>query len=78
MLAKFEQQADPDGVLTAAERAARAASLRKAHFSRMALLSAQSRRRARELLAEADRVDAERVDLANHAGLVELLSEMGL
>ncbi len=78
LLAKFELQADPNGVLAPAERAARAASLRKAYFSRLALLSAQSRRKARELLAEADQVDAERADLADHAGLVALLSELGL
>lgn len=37
----------------------RAASLRKAHFQRLALKSAQARRRARELTTEADQADAE-------------------
>ena len=46
MLAKFERLADPDGQLLPAERARRAEHLRKAHFQRLALKSAQSRRRA--------------------------------
>lgn len=41
---KFEQEVDPDGVLDPAERAKRAASLRSAYFSRLALRSAQARR----------------------------------
>lgn len=43
--AKFERLADPDGVLTPPERAKRAESLRKAHYARLALKSAQARRR---------------------------------
>ena len=42
---KFEREVDPDGVLDPAERAQRAASARKAHFARLALLSAQARRK---------------------------------
>lgn len=42
---KFLRLADPDGVLPVAEREARAQSLRKAHYARMALKSAQARRR---------------------------------
>jgi membrane-bound lytic murein transglycosylase B len=45
MLDKFEQQVDPDGKLTPAERAKRAEHKRRAHFQRMALKSAQVRRR---------------------------------
>jgi hypothetical protein len=45
MLDKFERQVDPDGELPAAERAKRAQHARKAHFKRMALKSAQARRR---------------------------------
>lgn len=45
-LASFEKQADPDGNLDEAERARRAEHLRKAHFTRLALLSAQKRRKA--------------------------------
>ncbi|GAA1911375.1 hypothetical protein GCM10009737_11000 [Nocardioides lentus] len=37
----------------------RAAHLRKAHFARLALKSAQARRRARELTAEADAAEVE-------------------
>lgn len=49
--AKFLEQAGGDLV--------RAASLRKAHFARLALKSAQSRRKARELTAEAEHAEAE-------------------
>jgi hypothetical protein len=45
MLDKFEEQVDPDGELTPAERAKRAENARKAHFKRLALKSAQARRR---------------------------------
>lgn len=44
MLAKFEREVDPDGVLDPAERAKRAESARKAWYSRLALRSAQARR----------------------------------
>jgi len=46
-LSGFEREVDPDGRLEPAERARRAASARKAHFARLALRSAQARRRAR-------------------------------
>ncbi|QNI06505.1 hypothetical protein GAN17_09490 [Mycobacterium kubicae] len=45
MLDKFERQVDPDGELSPAERAKRAEHARKAYFKRMALKSAQARRR---------------------------------
>ncbi len=45
LLDKFEKLADPGGVLLPAERAKRAENLRKAHYTRMALKSAQARRR---------------------------------
>jgi hypothetical protein len=54
---KFEQQVDPDGKLPDAERARRAENLRKAYFQRLALKSAQSRRKAKEARAQADRLD---------------------
>lgn len=41
----FEKQVDPDGKLTEAERTRRAESARKAHFTRLALRSAQARSR---------------------------------
>jgi hypothetical protein len=45
MLDKFEREVDPDGVLTPIERAKRAEHARKAYFLRLALKSAQARRR---------------------------------
>lgn len=42
---RFETEVDPEGVLSAAERARRADNARKAHFTRLALKSAQSRRK---------------------------------
>ncbi|MGY2061642.1 hypothetical protein ACW9HQ_42785 [Nocardia gipuzkoensis] len=42
---KFEREVDPDGVLPPAERARRAAHARKAHYTRLALRSAQARRK---------------------------------
>ena len=41
----FEREVDPDGVLPPEERARRAEHAKKAHFLRMALLSAKARRR---------------------------------
>jgi hypothetical protein len=45
MLDRFERQVDPDCVLSAEERARRAAHARKAYFTRLALRSAQARRK---------------------------------
>ena len=45
MLDKFERQVDPNGTLAQAERAKRAEHARKAYFKRLALKSAQARRR---------------------------------
>jgi len=59
LLAKFETQVDPDGKLLPAERAVRAEHARKAHFARLALKSAQSRRKSRTLAAAAESADAE-------------------
>lgn len=42
---RFEIQVDPDGVLSPEERALRAAHARKAYFLRLALKSAQVRRK---------------------------------
>lgn len=44
-LGRFEQQVDPAGALPPDERRRRADHLRKAHFARLALKSAQARRR---------------------------------
>jgi hypothetical protein len=43
-LSSFERQADPDGVLPVAERLRRAEHLRKAHFLRLAMTSASTRK----------------------------------
>ncbi|MGZ4641886.1 MAG: hypothetical protein ACXVX8_07155, partial [Blastococcus sp.] len=47
LLAKFERQADPDGILDADERTRRAQALMTAHMLRLARESAKARRRAR-------------------------------
>jgi hypothetical protein len=44
-LERFEREVDPDGVLSESERSRRAAHARRAYFQRLALKSAQSRRR---------------------------------
>lgn len=59
LLARFEEQADPDGTLLPDERARRAEHLRKAHFQRLALKSAQSRRIAKEATDAAASAEAE-------------------
>ena len=46
-LARFEQQADPDGLLTPAERERRAQQLRSVYFAQLALASAKARRARR-------------------------------
>ena len=65
LMARFEHEVDPDGSLPQAERQRRAQHLRKAHFARLALKSAQARRRAREFAAEAEVDEAE---LASQGG----------
>jgi hypothetical protein len=47
-LDKFEQEVDPDGVLSVEERQRRAQHARSGHFARLALLSAESRRGKRK------------------------------
>lgn len=44
-LASFERLVDPDGTLSPAERARRAAHARSAHFAKLAFLSAKARRK---------------------------------
>jgi hypothetical protein len=46
--ARFEREVDPNGELDPAERARRVDAKRKAHFMRLALLSARSRRAAKQ------------------------------
>ncbi len=45
---RFLKEVDPDGTLEPAERAKRAASLRKAYFARLSLQAAKARRRKAE------------------------------
>ena len=45
MLDKFERDVDPEGKLAQQERAIRAAHAHRAHMKRMALKSAQARKR---------------------------------
>jgi hypothetical protein len=45
-LGRFEREVDPNGLLSPGERQRRAELARKAYFSKLALKSAQSRRRA--------------------------------
>ena len=49
--ARFEREVDPNGELDPAERARRVDAKRKAHFMRLALLSARSRRAAKQSAA---------------------------
>lgn len=44
-IARFEREVDPQRALSPAERARRAESAKRAHFTRLALRSAQVRRR---------------------------------
>lgn len=44
-LARFETQVDPDGLLSEEERTKRATAARKAYFTKLALKSAETRRR---------------------------------
>jgi hypothetical protein len=45
---RFEREVDPDGSLSPEERSKRAANARSAYFSRLALKSAQARRKGRK------------------------------
>ncbi len=42
---RFEREVDPEGVLSPAERARRAEAAKRAYFQRLALRSAQARRK---------------------------------
>lgn len=44
---RFDREVDPNGEMDPVERARRAESARKSHFTRLALKSAQARRRAK-------------------------------
>jgi hypothetical protein len=53
-LSRFEKEVDPEGVLPEADRVRRAEHLRKAYFQRLALRSAQARRRTVEAAESGD------------------------
>ncbi len=80
---RFEREVDPDGRLDPAERARRAEHKRRAHYQRLALKSAQSRRKARELTevgeaAEAELLEAAEAELLEAADATEAeLLEVG-
>lgn len=59
LMAKFEQQVDPDGTLPPDERARRAEHARKAHFARLSLKSARARRQSKAIAAEGEAAEAE-------------------
>lgn len=58
---KFEREVDPDSLLPPQERAKRVENARKAYYSRLALRSAQARRR--RLKHEAERPQERHADL---------------
>lgn len=59
---RFEQQVDPEGTLDPDERARRAENARKAFYTRLALKSVRSRRRAAESRRAAARFEEEAVE----------------
>lgn len=59
LLAKFEQEVDPRGILSSEERARRAEHARKAYYTRLALKSAKARRDAARLVREAEDAESE-------------------
>ncbi len=59
LMRKFEVQVDPEGILSPQERAKRAEWAKRAYFKRLALKSAQSRRKSRELTSVAEQAEAE-------------------
>jgi hypothetical protein len=69
---RFEREVDPDGVLDPVERAKRAEHARQAYYTRLALRSVQSRRRAAESRRAAKHYD----ELAAKASAE--LAEVGL
>lgn len=62
-LERFERQVDPDGRLDPAERARRAGYARKAYFTKLALKSAQARRRAAAAISDAEAAERELSEL---------------
>ena len=67
LLARFERDVDPDGILSPDERASRADHKRRAYFGRLALTSVKARR-ARAVVAEGEAAEAELAILGAEAG----------
>lgn len=57
--ARFEAEVDPHGLLDPEELAVRVGHAKSAYYARLALKSHANRRKAAQLLAEADAADAE-------------------
>lgn len=57
LLQRFEDEVDPDRTLEPVERARRAENARKAFYARLALKSAQARRKQREATEELAEVE---------------------
>ena len=57
--ARFVTEVDPDGLLTPEERATRVKHAKSAYYARLALKSHASRRRAAELIANAEQAENE-------------------
>ena len=64
----FERQVDPDGVLSPAERARRAGHAREGYFARLALQSAQARRKTPDAADQNGRPDRPDEDQSQQAG----------
>lgn len=62
LLNRFDREVDPDGTLPPDVRARRAEHARKAYFTRLALRSAQSRRRAAAARSAAKTLDQDAAD----------------
>src|SRR3712207_7537011 len=64
LLDRFERQVDPDGVLSPVERARRAGHARKAHFTRLALRSAQARRKTPSVDRKSTRLNSSHANIS--------------
>jgi hypothetical protein len=68
LLDRFEREVDPDSLLSPAERARRAGHARKAYFARLALRSAQARRRTPDVEDKGGRSNRPDEDLSQQTG----------
>jgi hypothetical protein len=65
----FDELVDPEGVLTPTERAKLVENARRAHFQKLALKSAKSRRKAKAARAQADQYDREAATAESNLGV---------